>query len=214
MKRTQIDLKTTSGYEAVLKESFTRLEKYEQFYSVNRFGPSLDFKNRTTYESYTRDIYNGIFELKLVTKCQFYKMKGEIVFSTYDKENDVKLEIIIDDKDIDRLHEFSFFTGLNFHYPTFQQIEHAPITSLDLNVTGKINGVGFEKPRKLTIKRSYQNFLFKFGECLRTNEFDLEIPISILSDELNGFIQKLKIINSTFDESFNVEKNHHDASIC
>lgn len=33
-------------YKAALKESFATLRKYEQFYSVNKFGPGLDFEKR------------------------------------------------------------------------------------------------------------------------------------------------------------------------
>lgn len=196
--------KAIKKYRDALEESFATLRKYEQFYSVNKFGSSLDFENRTTYESYTEDTYNGVFEIKLVTKCIFYKMECEIVFNVYDKENGDRLELIVIDEDIRQLCEINHLTCR--HYRDRDECPYSPIPDVIIRVKGKKNGIEFDKPRKLTIKCSYNDLLFKFGGCLRSNEFDLKIPNSSLTDIFARFIQKLKNTNITFDESFDVDK--------
>lgn len=196
--------KAIKKYRDALEESFATLRKYEQFYSVNKFGPGLDFENRTTYESYTEDTYNGVFEIKLVTKCIFYKMKCEIVFNVYDKENGDRLELIVIDEDIGQLCEINYLTSR--HFRDRDECPYSPIPDAIVRVKGKKNGIEFDKPRKLTIKCSYNDLLFKFGGCLRSNEFDLKIPNSSLTDVFGRYIQKLKNTNSTFDKSFDVDK--------
>lgn len=196
--------KAINKYKTALEESFATLRKYEQFYSVNKFGPGLDFENRTTYESYTEDTYNGVFEVKLVTKCLFYKMKCEIVFNVYDKENGDRLELIVIDEDVGQLREINFLAS--HHFRNRDECPYSPIPDTIIRVKGKKNGIEFDKPRKLTIKYSYNDLLFKFGGCLGSNEFDLKIPISSLTDILDKYTQKLKNTNSAFDKSFDVDK--------